>query len=371
MKKILLFIFMIFILPISVNANDIFNIDIDVALDKNGDAIITENWVVDGSDGTEWYKVINNLGNMNLSNFTVSMDGKPLTYKDWDIDESLSQKKGYYGINYTSDGLELCFGKYDYNRHTFTLSYTLSNFIINTSDSQLIYYNFIDKMTDVDVHNFSVDISSYYAFPDTLDVWGYGYKGYAYVDNGKISMSNEENTTIDNSYVVLLAKFPLNTFNTFNTISGYDNFDTVYNMAKKGSYDYDYSNDSSFILDLFAFLINNIYIIIFIITGIFGAKKALDNSYGYSGNKKIDKNNVPMFRDIPCSKDIYYADTLMKVNKFDYKEGNILGAIILKWVKNDKIRFKNEQTGMFNKETSVIDLTLNPTFDNEYEQQLS
>ena len=81
-KKLLLFILMLLVTPISVNAsNKIYNIDIDVNLEQDGSANITEVWDVDGDDGTEWYKVINNLGNMELSNFTVSMDGEQLTYK--------------------------------------------------------------------------------------------------------------------------------------------------------------------------------------------------------------------------------------------------------------------------------------------------
>ena len=144
-------------MPLSVDAsNKIYNIDINVYLNEDGSANITEIWDVDGEDGTEWYKVMNNLGNMELSNFTVSMDGRELQYKNWDIDENLNQKKGYYGINYTSDGMELCFGKYDYNRHRFTLNYRLSNFIINTNDSQLITYKFIDKLSDVDIDKFSL-----------------------------------------------------------------------------------------------------------------------------------------------------------------------------------------------------------------------
>ena len=77
-----------------------------------------------------------------------------------------------------------------------------------------------------------------------------------------------------------------------------------------------------------------------------------------------------MFRDIPCNKDIYYVNTLIKLNNFGYKESNILGAIILKWVRTDKIGFKNEKTGLFNKETSVIDLTKEVTFDNDLEKEL-
>ena len=114
------------------------------------------------------------MGNLELSNFTVSMDGNKLTYEDdWDIDASLSEKAGYYGINYTSDGLELCFGKSDMNRHQFILKYTLSNVIFNTSDSQVLYLTLLPNVT---VDNFTVDVTSYYSFPDTLDVWGYGYK---------------------------------------------------------------------------------------------------------------------------------------------------------------------------------------------------
>ena len=370
MKKIFLFVLLLLI-PIGVDAsNRIYDIDIDVNLNKDGSANITEVWDVDGDNGTEWYKVMNNLGNMELSNFTVSMDGRKLQYKNWDVDESLSEKRGYYGINYTSDGMELCFGKYDYSRHRFTLNYTLSNFIINTNDSQIVTYKFIDGLSDVEFDNFSVDITSYYSFPDTLDVWGYGYKGYAYVSNGKISMSNEENSNMNDKYVVLLAKFPLNTFDTVNSVDGYTDFDTVYDMAEEDSFDYDYENKRNFIESIIYFILEVLPFLIFGFVGFIGVKSVIENGYGYANNRKIDKKEVPMFRDIPCNKDIYYANTLIKLNNFDYKEGNILGAIILKWVRNNKIMFKNESKGIFNKETSVIDLTMNPVFDNELEDKL-
>jgi len=81
---------------------------------------------------------------------------------------------------------------------------------------------------------------------------------------------------------------------------------------------------------------------------------------------------TPIFRDIPCNKDIYYANTLIRLNDFNVfqKDSNILGAIILKWVKNDKIKFKSDKSGLLNKETSIIDLTLNPTFENTFEKDL-
>ena len=128
MKKIFLFIFMMFVIPISVNADSMYNIDMDIYIDKDGNANITEVWDVKATGGSEWYKTMYDLGNSQLSNYEVYMDGEKLTYKDyWNVDGSLSSKSGYYGINYVSKGIELCFGKSDMKRHKFTLKYTLSN----------------------------------------------------------------------------------------------------------------------------------------------------------------------------------------------------------------------------------------------------
>ena len=67
-----------------------------------------------------------------------------------------------------------------------------------------------------------------YAFDKDIDVWGYGYKGYAYVNNGKIYMSNEEKTLLEEGdYAVILAKFPLGMFNVDenNIYEIFDDFD--------------------------------------------------------------------------------------------------------------------------------------------------
>ena len=365
MKKIVytILLFIIFMLP--VKADDIYNIDMKINLEKDGTAKITETWNVKADDGSEWYKQLYSLGNSSLSDYVVYMDGKKLTYKEWDINESISRKSGYYGINRTSEGIELCFGKKDFKKHTFTLKYTISNFVFNTSDSQVLYWTLFPNVT---LDDFSVEIDSYYTFPDTLDVWGYGHKGYAYVENGKIKMSNEGN--LNNDYVVLLAKFPLNTFNTTNTYERFNTFEDVHNMAKKGSFEYDYYEEPSLIDKVINFIFNAISFLIPFIVIIISSIMVAKSGYGYKNNKTIDKKNVPMFREIPCNKNIYYANALIKLNNFDYKETNIFGAIILKWLRNNKISFINKEVGIFNKETTVIDLTKNPVFDNELEKEL-
>jgi uncharacterized membrane protein YgcG len=294
------------------------------------------------------------------------MDGTELQMKSWDIDESLSEKKGYYGINYVSEGLELCFGKGDMSRHTFTLSYTLSNYIFNVSDAQVMYTTLFPNAT---LDHFIVTISSFYEIPDTIDMWGFGGQYLYYPQNGKMYYTSER-YSLNNDYVVALIKFPVETFKTTNTYEYFETFDDVLNQANEGTYEYDFSIKPSLFEKIFNILSGLFSFIIPL--GIIGAVIAVasNSGYGYRGNKTIDKKNTLPFRDIPCNKDIYYADALVKLNAFGYKETNIFGAIILKWIKQGKVSFRNETKGVFNKETSSIDLTKNPSFDVDVEREL-
>ena len=169
MKKIIYLLTLIVIFT-TINvyaAGDIYSINMDIYLNQNGDANITERWDVKAYDGSEWFKQIKNIDNIDINNYTVSMDGKPLTIKDWNVNENLEAKRGYYGINKIDNGLELCFGKYDYNRHTFTISYTMSNVIFNTNDAQVFIGKIINEMPGHNFQNFNVTISSFYPFPSS------------------------------------------------------------------------------------------------------------------------------------------------------------------------------------------------------------
>ncbi|MDD5865693.1 MAG: DUF2207 domain-containing protein [bacterium] len=372
MKKNLFLIFLLFIIltPVVVFAkNNIYSKDAKIYIDQNGNAHFTETWDVKGEDGTEWYIPLTNLGKSEISNFTVQMDGKLLKFKNWDIDESLSEKAGYYGYNYISNGVELCFGKTDFERHKFVIKYTISNFVFTTDDADVINWRIFEYQNEkTKWTNFTAEISSYYSFPDTLDVWGYGYKGYAYVKDGIIQMSNEG--AMGTNYVVLLAKFPKGTFNTNVSYNEYQTFDDVYQKNEEGTFDYDYEEDNkSFFSKLINFIISAINTLLFPVIFIIAIFSSIKSQYGYKNDKKIKIKEIPMFREIPCNKDIYYANTLLYLNNIDYKEANIIGAIILKWIKQDKIAYIKKEKS-FSKDESVLDLTKNPTFDNEFEQKL-
>lgn len=371
MKKII-FTLVLFLVPSIILANEISNIDMNIYVDNNGTAHVTEEWTTKLNEGTEGYKPYYNLGTSEISNFKVSMNGTEYTYNsDYNINDSFNEKKYKNGFHYIDNGVELCFGITEYGKNTYTLSYDISNFVVNTSDGyQMIYWTLFPYDYNPSPERVYIKIYSDFKYADTLDVWGYGkYGAPTYVYDGYIEMDSES-TVSSSEYMAILVKFPENTFTLDTTVD--KTFQEYLDMANDGAVTYNESEET-----LFEKILNFIFAIIGLLvpfTTIFIIiKSAISNSYGYKNNKIIDKKNTPLFRDIPCNKNIYYANTLVKLNKniFNgYKETNIFGSIILKWVKENKVVFKNGPSGKFNKNTSSIDLTLNPTFDNVLEKEL-
>lgn len=371
MKKII-FTLVLFLVPSIILANEISNIDINIYVDNNGTAHVTEEWTTNLIQGTEGYKPYYNLGESKISNFKVSINGKEYTYKsDYDINASFNEKKYKNGFHYIDNGVELCFGITNYGKNTYTLSYDISNFVVNTSDGyQMIYWTLFPYDYNPSPERVYIKIYSDFKYADTLDVWGYGkYGAPTYVYDGYIEMDSES-TVYSSEYMTILVKFPKNTFTLNTTVD--KTFDEYLNMANEGSTAYKVQKKSFFreLLNYIPVLISASipFAIVFI-----AIRSSIVNGYGYKNNKVINKKETLLFRDIPCNKDIYYANTLTKLNNeifTGYKETNIFGAIILKWVKENKVKFINQTKGVFNKETSSIDLTLNPTFDNVLEKEL-
>lgn len=77
MKKIncfLIFIAVFFVAIINVKANSVNKISMDIEIDSNGTAHITEIWNVTSSQGTEIYKSYYNMGKSKIENFKVSLN---------------------------------------------------------------------------------------------------------------------------------------------------------------------------------------------------------------------------------------------------------------------------------------------------------
>ena len=97
---------------------------------------------------------------------------------------------------------------------------------------------------------------------------------------------------------------------TYMTESQYQviSFDDVKDMNDEGKFEYDYDLDNEYsnlsTLGKIWYIIKNIISTVFpFALFVWIAVMCTKPEFGYKDNKKIDKNNTPMFRDIPCNKD--------------------------------------------------------------------
>ena len=81
----------------------------NIYVDNNGTAHVTEEWTTNLIQGTEGYKPYYNLGESKISNFKVSMNGKEYTYNsDYNINASFNEKKYHYTARSVSQGRLTC-----------------------------------------------------------------------------------------------------------------------------------------------------------------------------------------------------------------------------------------------------------------------
>ena len=358
----LLTIFSLILLSLfsKVEANSINSISMDIAIDNNGNASITETWKCTTSWGTEVYHPYYNLGNSKITNLIVSENEKEYTtLSNWNTSGTLSDKAYKCGINKLSNGIELCWGISNYGSHIYTIKYNISNFVSELSDSQMIYWTLIPYDFSNSIGNVYIKIHSNFNIPNSVGVWGYGnYGGTAYVYDGYIEMQSDGNLATD-EYMTILVQFPLESFNCNNRLD-YD-FNHYLNMAEDGAEhyidnsSYNSSNGSSFfdiILGLFSFIISFLpFAIIIILIAVKSNTESLD--FGEYG-KKIP-TDLDYYRDIPCN------GNLLKAYYIAYNYGllknktDILGAIILKWLKDSLIKLEQKEQGViFKKENTVI-----------------
>ena len=374
MKKFSLFLFNLFVLFFGINvyASSMDSLKVDVYIEKNGDAKITEEWTVYANEGTELYKPMN-LEDREIKDFVVSENGKKFTQINWDVKKSREEKTNKYGINENGETIELCWGIGNYGNHTYKIEYTLTGVITKYSDADATLFKLVNDSMNPSPDNISIDVRTYYSLPDTIDVWGYGYKGYAYVKDGFIHMENEGYFS-SSDYVVLLAKFPSGTFET--TRSEDKTFEELHEGAEEGTYDYDYGDTSSSNNDKS----DDIFFVIFsIIMGlsVFGTIFGVANSgtkynYGEKG-QKISDDEALYFRDIPCKKDIFRAYYIATKYDLIKNKTDFMGAVLLKWLKDKKIEILTEEKkGLLGrtKEETAINLEKDLGEANTYEVSL-
>lgn len=365
LKKLFLVLVIFFaaLMPISVfaSSNDLKEIKMEIYINQDGVARVSETWKMDVVEGTENYKVFNNLSGSTITDFSV-IDEKGTTYQyldKWDVNASRHEKKNKCGIVETNKGYELCYGVGDYGQHSYTMTYTITPFVNQYTDSQGFNWQLISADMDPSPDEMEIIIKSDYQFYDSdTNIWGFGYEGQViFDDNGAIVMKNRDlnnNRIGDINYVNILVQVPNGTYN--NAVNKNESFSSVLDDARNGSsYQNDDGSDFLWIILVVSIGLAGLVSMVFLLVK--GSKKK--GLHFSDGNDELPNiKDVNPFRDIPCNKDIYYfyyVASIAGLISQDDRSG-ILCALLLKWIRDGYVNFSMEEgTGWFKKDKYEID----------------
>ena len=424
-KSIKIIIFSVLILLIlsitnTVQANIINNISMEIFIDKNGNAEVTEKWDVNTNSQTECYHPYYNLGNSKITNLRVYDTNKNYTtINPWNTSGSLSSKAYKCGINKIDNGVELCWGISNYGSNTYTVKYNISNFVSQLTDSQMIYWTLIPYEFSNEIKNVDIRIYADKNFSDTIELWGYGKKdGICGVKDGVIYIRSE-GVLKKSEYITILVKLPKGMFNTINNLQ--HDFNYYYEMAEKGAKHSNFDIDTfttiikivltlppilliffpvlkvlciiilimalissgmfwiimgiwllaySFVLGILYFLIS--FVLYKKLKPIIKAKlKKFGFKYGKAGEKI--RKDIPYFRDIPCNGDIFRTYYIAYQYSILKKKTDFLGAVILKWLKEGRIIIEDRNQGKDSAKEDIVVALYNgdkKPFSNKQEEEI-
>lgn len=381
MKKIILGILCFFSFIVTANASSVDEIKMDINIDEDGNAIITETWNAYVNQGTEGWHPYYNLGESEIEVLSASMDGKDYEIESyWNESASLSSKAYKAGIySPTYDEVDIVFGITEYGSHTYEVTYKITNFVSTLNDADIIYWQLMPYDFSSQPDNVIITISTFFEIPDSVDVWGYGKSGApCYVADGKIHITSD-GILRKNEYLTLLAKFDKGTFNTSSVLNR--DFDSFLSQAEEGAKHYHYNSKSkgltggwAIFLALFPILFNIVIWIIIIIAVIKSPKTGPKSKSNYifpEGCNKLPKE-VENFREIPCNKDVYRAFFLADLYDLNKNRNDFMGVLLLKWIYDNNVKVETIEVKKWfrTKKEDVITFIKSPTDTNKHETDL-
>ena len=333
--------------------------DINVFINPDGSAIIREHRVANLVEGTESYIVIDNVGNSKIRDFKVIENGVQFQNNDnWDIGGSRESKKDRSGIIQTSSGYELSWGVGEYGRHEYELEYTITNFVEQLTDSQMVFWQFVNPDTNIPPERVKVTIMSENEFtPENEKIWGFGFAGDVVFSEGKV-VATSNRALSSNENVTILLKLPDGMFATEKTRN--ESFQDIQDQAFIGSdYDQGVHEDGGFtesrppktnpIVSLSRIITRMAPLFIFL--ALFGIGKS-SKSGNKTPNKFTNKYKEEYYRDYPYEGtflDVYYIPYMMGTANFE----NLLTGFILKWINEDRLMAVEEEVGWIFKKDST------------------
>lgn len=330
-------------------ANQVPEMEINVALRPDGSAYVTQTWTADTDEGTEFYLGCRDNGYLTITDFSVADENGPYAFvEDWDIDASFAEKANKCGILETDEGVELCWGISEYGQHRYAIEYVLHDLVGGYSDGDGFNHRFVDKMatfpTDVVLTICNQDGTP--LTDELCDIWGFGFDGQIQFEDGVIRAWTESPLEND-QHMTVMVSLEKGVLSPLRTVE--DSFETVKERAFEGS-DYDYGEEATFGEVLFGIVLLILFgvVIVLIVALCCKVKKAVTNK-----RLKKQMERVDYFRDAPNGGDLNVTHRLGFCCKL-CKEDAILGAYLLRLISEGCLEPISEDTDAKNVNLQLI-----------------
>src|SRR5699024_7902984 len=284
----------------------------------------------------------------------------------WDSDASREEKTFKSGIIATDNGYELVWGIGEYGIHEYYVVYTVTDFIKQLEDKQILFWRFVNDRMNVPPENVWIQIEMDRPMTkETEKIWAFGFEGDIHFDNGKV-VAQSEKAFDESNYGTVLIQFPQGTFQTNDILD--KSFAEVEEEAFEGS-DYGGRKELQFTQDILPYIaIGFIFLVPIFIAYFFRFRKVFkDNNELRSTYKKYEGE---YYRDIPYNGHFLNLFFFLQEARFTSYH-NLIHALLLKWLNEDNISIHTIGTTKWRKkEIKAIHFHPTDKIENEYECQL-
>lgn len=361
MKKLFLLVLAATLCILS-SAQEIRDIETTVRLYKTGNALVVQTWDISVVKGTEWYIPISNLGQCQITRFSVFENDQKFIDEGntWDSKRSLEEKAGRYGIVQKAGGdLELCWGLGSMGDHVFTILYAIENLVQSYEECDGFHWHFLNDEWSVRPQHASItflnvtDGDPWYWTDDehcNVRFWGFGMEGTSGIEDGVIRFESTEAFSYD-SFFSALMQFDKGMF--LPRVQGEGTFKKLKKTAFKGSdykkkrFDFDaFQEKVGRIIGYFLMLIPIGFVLLILyrllcmlfwkVTGRRYEKKVF-------GQSKI----TGWWRDVPLGGSPTALFSLLlqgdkMVTNYTKRFHNLVSAYFLKWIQNGLVRVEKD-----------------------------
>ncbi len=309
-------------------------ISVFLELLQDGTAVVTETWDIDCTAGTEIYLTRNNLGDIDIYDFSVSDFARPFVVEEnWDVGRSLSEKAGRCGVVKSRNGCELCWGIGSYGNHHFVVTYRMSNAVKSLDDFDALHIQTVSPGISPVPDEVCVTVKAPVRLgEDNSRIWGFGYRGSVdYTTEGYVRFCSDGNS-FDGCSVISLIRFDKGIFNS-SSVQDRD-FASLLEDARDGD---DFEDDT--FEAVVAMLMTCFIVLALVLCAVIMRRKMVRNTLG------CRIKDVGWCRDVPFDGDILQSDMVLGILGKKNTGSSVAGAMILRMIHNGIILVSKDSRG--------------------------